>query len=346
MYVLFALSLCVLFPPSIQDNKELDKVTNDENTLLSDNYTPSPSDEDYVHTLDCKSKSDKLSGPENYTVEFKASQEPHTSQDLSSEAIIPAPTEEETQVPCPVPKPRISQQATPSSVSSPPIAKPRTIHLSIPSTPEKPSPLTSASDSSKPSSGSHLKQSLRKLQLTDEEKSQLVNLHSLSGDSDSETPGGSSSCSSSSATVGGPSPPKPHGLNGQEEEGYWSGSTASNYREKKQRRGIKKKELPSGQTRVRSKFSPWNLSSPRISRDTRLSVLINHPGREGRFSIKDCFVLPLEGTTPRHLTQCFVAFPSETFLHSASEEGVDGDDDDEDDMFEQDDLELNDEKVS
>uniref|UniRef100_A0A8C2ZZS5 Molecule interacting with CasL protein 1 n=1 Tax=Cyclopterus lumpus TaxID=8103 RepID=A0A8C2ZZS5_CYCLU len=179
----------------------------------------------------------------------------------------------------PVPKPRLSQQTTPSPQPSPPIAKPRSIHLFNPSTPEQRSSPTPTKEISTAAPDSRPKQSLRKLQLTNEEKSQLVNLQSLSADSDSETPGGSSSCSSSSATAGGPSPPKPEGLDGQEEEGYWSGSTAGHIREKRNRRCFRRKEMPSGQTRVRSKFSPWNLSSPRISRDTRLSVLINQPGR-------------------------------------------------------------------
>lgn len=182
-------------------------------------------------------------------------------------------------MPYPVPKPRLSRQTTPSPHSSPPVAKPRKIHNVISLTPEKnPSP-TPTQRSSKAEPDSRPKQTLRKLQLTDEEKSQLINLQSLSADSDSETPGGSSSCSSSSVTAGGPSPPKPEGLDGQEEEGYWSGSTATHMRERRNRRCFRRKEMPSGQSRVRSKFSPWNLSSPRISRDTRLSV---HTGRVGK----------------------------------------------------------------
>lgn len=288
LYSIFACFLCFF---SIQDSKEIHKGTNDENGLSSDDYTPSPSDEEYEHTLDCSSESHKPSGLDQHILESKGeSQEPHilkTPTDPQPKTEVAAPTEEKTgelppTVPYPVPKPRLSRQTTPSSEPSPPIAKPRTVHLFKPLTPEKPSSPTSANEISKAASDSQPKQSLRKLQLTDEEKSQLVNLQSFSADSDSETPGGSSSCSSSSATAGGPSPPKPEGLEGQEEEGYWSGSTASNYREKRHRRGIRKKELPSGQTRVRSKFSPWNLSSPRISRDTRLSVLINHPGRVGK----------------------------------------------------------------
>ncbi|XP_040912898.1 F-actin-monooxygenase mical1 [Toxotes jaculatrix] len=310
---------------------DIHKGTSEENGVSSDNYT-SPSDEDYDHTLDCgpslQTRSRSPDGQDQHILESeKESQEPHTSEtptDPPSKTEVAGPTEEELDElsptrPCPVPKPRLSRQTTPSPQPSPPIAKPRTIHLFNPSTPERSSP-TPAKEISKAAPDSRPKQSLRKLQLTDEEKSQLVNLQSFSADSDSETPGGSSSCSSSSATAGGPSPPKPEGLDGQEEEGYWSGSTASHVRERRNRRCFRRKEMPSGQTRVRSKFSPWNLSSPRINRDTRLSVLINHPGRVE--------------TTFRH-------------AHSASEEGADGDDDDDDDddeMFERDDIDLYDEK--
>ncbi|XP_068588967.1 F-actin-monooxygenase mical1 isoform X1 [Cebidichthys violaceus] len=304
--------------------------TNEENRLSSDDYTPSPSDEEYEHTLDCgpsaHSQSHKPEGQDHRVLESKEdSQQPHASETPihhPSKTEVAAPTDEEEAVSYPVPKPRLSQKTTPSHQPSPPIAKPRSVHLVNPSMPENRSSPTPTKESSKAAPDSRPKQTLRKLQLTDEEKSQLVNLQSLSVDSDSETPGGSSSCSSSSATAGVPSPPKPQGLDGQEEEGYWSGSTASHFREKRNRRCFKRKEMPSGQTRVRSKFSPWNLSSPRISRDARLSVHINHPGRVE--------------TTFRH-------------AHSTSEEGVDGDDDDDDDddddeMFEQDDVDLFDEK--
>lgn len=181
--------------------------------------------------------------------------------------------------PCPVPKPRRFQQTPPSHQPSPPSAKPRTVHLTSLSVPEEESP-PAPEEAPKADPDSRPKQSLRKLQLTDEEKTQLVNLHSFSADSDSETHGGSSSCSSSSANAG---PPKTEGLDGQEEEGYWSGSTAGHMREKRNRRCFKRKEMPSGPSnRVRSKFSPWNLSSPRISRDARLSVHVNQPGRVGK----------------------------------------------------------------
>ncbi|XP_034550868.1 F-actin-monooxygenase mical1 [Notolabrus celidotus] len=297
---------------SCEDVKGSHKETNEENGLSSDEYTLSPSDEEFEHTLDC--------GPSSYSHKSKGEDVPEPAAKSQEPSETPwSNTEEETEelIPVPVPKPRISRQTTPSPQPSPPIAKPRTIHLFDPLTPEKhPTP---TKDDSKSAPDSRPKQSLRKLQLTEEEKSQLVNLQSLSADSDSETPGGSSSCSSSSATAGGPSPPKAEGLDGQEEEGYWSGSTAGHMREKRNRRCFRRKEMPGGQTRVRSKFSPWNLSSPRISRDTRLSVHINHPGRVE--------------TTFRH-------------VHSASEEGADGDDDDDDDdeMFGHDDIDLFNEK--
>nr|XP_020474643.1 F-actin-methionine sulfoxide oxidase mical1-like isoform X1 [Monopterus albus]XP_020474644.1 F-actin-methionine sulfoxide oxidase mical1-like isoform X1 [Monopterus albus]XP_020474645.1 F-actin-methionine sulfoxide oxidase mical1-like isoform X1 [Monopterus albus]XP_020474647.1 F-actin-methionine sulfoxide oxidase mical1-like isoform X1 [Monopterus albus] len=308
---------------SWKENGGIHQGANEETS--SDGYTPSPSDEEYEHTLDnapsSPTMSQKPDGQDQHVLESKEeSQGPHTSETPTGpppKTEVAAPTEGETEepspaVPCPVPKPRHFQQTKPSPQPSPPIAKPRTIQLLNPSTEQKPTKeICKAAPDSRP------KQSLRKLQLTDEEKSQLVNLQSFSADSDSETPGGSSSCSSSSATAGGPGPSKTEGLDGQEEEGYWSGSTASHIRERRIRRCFKKKEMPSGQTRIRSKFSPWNLSSPRISRDTRLSVLNNQPES-------------LE-TTFRH-------------VNSASEEGVDGDDDDEEeDMFEQD-IDLYDEK--
>ncbi|KAA8591444.1 hypothetical protein FQN60_002387 [Etheostoma spectabile] len=316
---------------SCKDSEGNPKGTNERNRLSSEDYTPSPSDEENEHCLDCgppaHSQSHKPEGQDHHIWEFKEAEEPHTSKtptDPLSKTEEAVPAEEEPE-PYPVPKPRHSWQTTPSLQPSPPIAKPRTVNILNPSTPEGPPSPAPTKEISKAAPDSRPKQSLRKLQLTDEEKSQLVNLQSLSADSDSETPGGSSSCSSSSATVGGPSTDKPEGLDGQEEEGYWSGSTASHMWEKKNRRCFRRKELPSGQARVRSKFSPWNLSSPRISRDNRLSVLINHP----------------EGveTTLRH-------------DNSTSEEGVDGDDDDDDDdddndddeMFQRDDIDLFDEK--
>uniref|UniRef100_A0A3Q3WQN3 Molecule interacting with CasL protein 1 n=1 Tax=Mola mola TaxID=94237 RepID=A0A3Q3WQN3_MOLML len=281
---------------------------NEENGNSSDDFTLSPSDEEFEYILDCAPSAHgephEPEGHGRHILESKEeSQEPHGSKtptDARSESEVQAAEELPAKVPCPVPKPRHSRQTTPSAQPSPPTAKPRTVHLFNLSTPEE-----QAAPDSRP------KQSLRKLQLSHEEKTQLVNLQSLSADSDSETPCGSSSCSSSSATAGGPSPPKPQGPDGQEEEGYWSGSTAGHIREERNRRCFRRKEMPGGQTRVRSKFSPWNLSSPRINRDSRLSVLSNPPGRV---------------------------------------DGVDGDDDDDDDdedddMFENYDKYISNEKV-
>ncbi|CAB1336639.1 unnamed protein product [Coregonus sp. 'balchen'] len=180
----------------------------------------------------------------------------------------------------PVPKPRHSRSDIPQA--SPPVAKPRTVLL----TPkrdtspayagEKGSPRAAGekgTPKAAPAPDSRPKPSLRKLQLTDEEKNHLVNL-SFSLDSDSETPG-SSSCSSSSATAAGPCPPKPP--DAQEEEGYWSGGPGpgGHIREHRNRRCFRRKDEPAGlqgqHARVRSKFSPWNLSSPRLGRDHRFS---------------------------------------------------------------------------
>lgn len=359
--------LCSL---SIQLSERIHKGANEENGLSSDDYTPSPSDEEYEHTLDCSSKSHIPRGQDHILESKEETQEPHELKAPTDPKIeVVAPTDEKTvepppTVPYPVPKPRLSRQTTPNSEPSPPVARPRTVHIFTPTTPEHQTSPTPASEIPKAVLDSHPKQSLRKLQLTAEEKSQLVNLHSFSADSDSETPGGSSSCSSSSATAGGPSHPKPEGQDGQEEDGYWSGSTASNYREKRHhRRGIRKKELLSRQTRVRSKFSPWNLSSPRISRDTRLSVLINHPGRVGKLKTHLCCDHLVKKYVCRQWRPLFwgvlgpfrfivimLHFSTETTFshaHSPSEEGVDGDDDDDDDddeMFERD-IDLYDEKV-
>lgn len=213
-------------------------------------------------------------------------------------------------MPHPVPKPRHSRQTAPSPQPSPPVPKPRTIRLVSPSPPEErtsPAPPLQENGSAGGALESRPKQSLRKLQLTDEERSELVDLQSLSLDSDSETPGRSSSCpsssaggssppkpatpgwsssysSSSSATARDPSPPKPAGLEGREEKGYWRrGTGALQVRGKMNRRCLRRKGEPGVQSKVRSKFSPWNLSSPRLSRGHRLSVHNRHPGRAGQY---------------------------------------------------------------
>ncbi|XP_038866526.1 F-actin-monooxygenase mical1-like isoform X1 [Salvelinus namaycush] len=228
----------------------------------------------------------------------------------------------------PVPKPRQARSAIPNPQTSPPVPKPRTVLL----TPKRDtSPAHVGEKGSSRAAGekgtpkaapdSRPKPSLRKLQLTDEEKNHLVNL-SFSLDSDSETPG-SSSCSSSSATAGGPCPPKPPGADGQEEEGYWSGGPGAggHIREHRNRRCFRRKEEPAegqGQhARVRSKFSPWNLSSPRLGRDQRFSVLNSHPEVHHGHSVSE-------------------------------EDGADDDDDDDEedelDMFAPDGLDLYDDK--
>ncbi|KAM4737736.1 F-actin-monooxygenase mical1 isoform 1-T2 [Anableps anableps] len=293
---------------SCEDIKE-----DEENGLSSDSYTPSPSDEEYFLSPDCVSSTATQSNnqeepDQNIHRSKEDSQEPHkttTCPDPASKPEVSAPSQDETEetMPFPVPKPRLSRQTTPTSEPSPPVAKPRKVIL----TPKNPSLETAPEESSKAGPEVSFKPLLRKLQLSIEERNELGNLQSFSADSDSETQGGSSSCSSSSANAGGP--PKQEGQDGQEEEGYWSGSTASLIREKKNRHCFKRKEMPSGQNRVRSKFSPWNLSSPRISRDGRLTV---HPGRVE--------------TTFQH-------------VHSTSEDGVDDEDDEDDneddDMFDE-----------
>ncbi|XP_046896612.1 F-actin-monooxygenase mical1 isoform X1 [Hypomesus transpacificus] len=218
----------------------------------------------------------------------------------------------------PVPAPRPSRYASPSPQPSPPVPKPRSIHLATPRDPSSPPErLTPAQENRTPGAaeaGSRPKQSLRKLQLSAEEKDQLLNL-TYSHDSDSETPGGSSSCSSSSATAGGPSPPKP----GRPREDHWSGSwgPGAQVRDHRNRRCFRRKEEPGGQNqpaKVRSKFSPWNLSSPRLGRDHRLSVLNIHPETAVEYG------------------------------HKASEEEGADEDEDDDDMFEKDDSDLFNEK--
>lgn len=346
-----------------QDSEENLKGGNEENGNSSDDFTLSPSDEEFEYILDCAPSAHgephEPEGHGRHILESKEeSQEPHGSKtptDARSESEVQAAEELPAKVPCPVPKPRHSRQTTPSAQPSTPTAKPRTVHLFNLSTPEEQVSPVPTKELSKAAPDSRPKQSLRKLQLSHEEKTQLVNLQSLSADSDSETPCGSSSCSSSSATAGGPSPPKPQGPDGQEEEGYWSGSTAGHIREERNRRCFRRKEMPGGQTRVRSKFSPWNLSSPRINRDSRLSVLSNPPGRVGTFTTH----LGCGGKNPflwvffvSFIVPClFCFFTTETTFshdHSASEDGVDGDDDDDDeddDMFENYDKYLSNEKV-
>ncbi|CAL8276126.1 unnamed protein product [Boreogadus saida] len=315
-----------------------DGPTDEENSTSSDEDVPSHSDEDLEHTLDSgPTRPHPVQGDQHQTIPGPIGNPQSPAKPPHATGIV-APIEEEEEeetttptVSPPTPKPRVSKQNHPSPQPSPPVPKPRTIHLvTLLADDEDPGGSPEHQDRGSPcQKDSRPKQSLRKLQLSEEEKCQLVNLQSFSADSDSETPGGSSSCSSSSTATGGPCPPKPAGQGqgkdpGQEEEGYWSGSTVQ--REKRNRRCFRRKEEPGGQakTRVRSKFSPWNLSSPRLSRDPRLSVLTPHPGRVE--------------TTFRH--------GHSTSEDGADEEEEDDDDDDEDMMFGRDDIEFPDEKPS
>ncbi|XP_061627404.1 F-actin-monooxygenase mical1 isoform X1 [Phyllopteryx taeniolatus] len=270
-------------------------------------YAPSPSDDEYERTLDCLPPRSPPSAGQRDCKEEHPSDADGRARVEGSDGQPPASTR------LPLPKPRLSRQTAPEPRPVPLAVKPRAVHLLIPSSPKISPPPAPVRETPEAAPDSRPKQPLRKLKLTDEEKTQLVNLLTFPADSDSETPGGSSSCSSSSATARGLSPPKAE--DGQEEEGYWSGGAAGHVREKRNRHCFRRKEMPAGQPRLRSKFSPWNLSSPRISRDARLSV--HQPGRVE--------------TTFRHVP-------------GASEESVDGDEDDDDETFEQEDFDLLDEK--
>lgn len=186
----------------------------------------------------------------------------------------------------PVPAPRGSRK--PSSMPTP---KPRTIQNVVSLSPEteiihEPThiatekstlgdadedetlnpPPASTESGPKTDRESRAKQSLKKLQLSTEEKSQLMNF-SFSQDSDSETPASSSSTSSSS---------RPQDGAGGEEDEYWNGASWDSHKLKKNRRGLRRKEETQKEIgKVRSKFSPWNLSSPRLQH--RFSVLHIHP---------------------------------------------------------------------
>ncbi|XP_061684345.1 F-actin-monooxygenase mical1 [Syngnathoides biaculeatus] len=288
-------------------------------SLSSEVYAPSPSDDEDDHTVDCLPPRMLSSARRNSKEEPPSDDDRHMCVEQSDrQPLAPASY--------PLPKPRLSRQTAPNPQPSPPDVKPRTVHHPIASSPKVSPPHTpvrtmpQAAPRAAPRAAPQVapqatppKQPLRKLKLSDEEKNQLVNLLTFPADSDSETPGGSSSCSSSSVTARGQSPPKAE--DGQEEEGYWSGGAAAHVREKRNRRCFRRKEMPAGQPRVRSKFSPWNLSSPRISRDSRLSV--HQPGRVE--------------TTFRQVA-------------GASEEAVNGDEDDDDEPFKQEDFDFLDEK--
>ncbi|XP_064778374.1 F-actin-monooxygenase mical1-like isoform X2 [Oncorhynchus masou masou] len=340
--------LCPSVQDTIEDHNEKERGVNG---ISSEEPSPCPSeddDDDEEYSLDLGLPKPKAPQGEEHPSSKQSNpvEEPHVPPNPPIDVYLKkgfkaSEVEEEKEVeekegkervedpssypPTPVPKPRLSCSEIPSPQAFPPVPKPRTI---LPTPKRDMSPthvgekgsLEAAGEKGTPKAiPAPAKQSLRKLQLTDKEKNQLVNL-SFSLDSDSETPG-SSSCSSSTVTAGGPSPPKPPDC--QEEEGYWIGGSrpAGHIRELRNRRCFRRKEEPEegqGQHgRVRSKFSPWNLSSPRPRRDYRFSVLNSHPEVH--------------------------------YHHSVSEDGGAAEDDDDDDydeldMFGVDGMDLYDEK--
>ncbi|XP_062397053.1 F-actin-monooxygenase mical1 isoform X2 [Sardina pilchardus] len=218
------------------------------------------------------------------------------SEDSAGVSPVPAPRGARARQPQspPTPKPRnIHLPPSPTKPSHPPDQPSPTKPSHCPDQPERKQEeeeakeevkeeeddLSSGTPSSQAENGSDTGASprsetgkLRKLQLSDEERSQLGSL-SYSQDSDSETPASSSASSASSskradgATEGG---------GAGQEEGYWNaGRQGSHMREQRNRRCVRRKtEPPHGGAngKQRSKFSPWNLSSPRLTPHHRLSV--------------------------------------------------------------------------
>ncbi|KAJ8372805.1 hypothetical protein AAFF_G00276600 [Aldrovandia affinis] len=174
----------------------------------------------------------------------------------------------------------------------PPVPKPRTILPKAPAVPELVPPLggeeeEEEGEEEQPQS-SRPKQSLRKLQLSEAEKNQLVSLH-FGNDSDPETapPIIASSSSSSSPSSSSAGPPKPArallAAEGAEPRG---GSPSGSVREQTNRRSFRRREDPVSQNapfplKPRSRFSPWNLSSPGLGREHRLGGNGGHPERAG-----------------------------------------------------------------
>ncbi|XP_052450051.1 F-actin-monooxygenase mical1 [Carassius gibelio] len=221
------------------------------------------------------------SPPPHVSVRRKGSYKISVDPDFEESTECLTPTEKEDQLPSSSPESNkppelnpettgIENQQNNSSPSLPvpaprpsraPLPKPRTVHNVVPqlsNTPEEPE----KNQQETPESRS--KPSLRKLQLSQEEKSDL-----LSQDSDSETPASSSAASTSSSSKQ---------QEGGEEEGYWSGGTATgmSLRNQRNQRCMRRKSEPqpsahSQHGKLRSKFSPWNLSSPRLHQ--RFSVL-------------------------------------------------------------------------
>ncbi|KTG00191.1 hypothetical protein cypCar_00027186 [Cyprinus carpio] len=195
------------------------------------------------------------------------SHEPNKPSELTPESTGIENQQNNSSPSVPVPAPRASKAPL-----YPPLPKPRTVHNVVP----QPSHASKGSEQNQERSHHNLppesksKASLHKLQLSEEEKAEL-----LSQDSDTETPISSSAASTSSSS-------KQH--EGGEEEGYWSGGRKSSW-DQQNRRCMRKKSEPPPSTqsqhgKMRSKFSPWNLSSPRPQQ--RFSVLRVAPSAQSQ----------------------------------------------------------------
>uniref|UniRef100_A0A8C1KZP0 Molecule interacting with CasL protein 1 n=1 Tax=Cyprinus carpio TaxID=7962 RepID=A0A8C1KZP0_CYPCA len=195
------------------------------------------------------------------------SHEPNKPSELNPESTGIENQQNNSSPSVPVPAPRASKAPL-----YPPLPKPRTVHNVVP----QPSHASKGSEQNQEESHHNLppesksKASLHKLQLSEEEKAEL-----LSQDSDTETPISSSAASTSSSS-------KQH--EGGEEEGYWSGGRKSSW-DQQNRRCMRKKSEPPPSTqsqhgKMRSKFSPWNLSSPRPQQ--RFSVLRVAPSAQSQ----------------------------------------------------------------
>ncbi|TRY95668.1 hypothetical protein DNTS_026199 [Danionella cerebrum] len=192
------------------------------------------------------------SSPPHVSVRRKSSYKISVDPDFDESAECLAPSDPEDP---PSSKPDLSQDTTankPLPVPAPrgsktPLPKPRTVHNVIDHSSTIPEDTEQSSvELPKP------KISLRMLHLSQEEKGEL-----LSQDSDSETPASSSAGSTSSYK---------HQEGGDEEE------------DRRRKRDVRRKSEPpppvhsqSMHGKMRSKFSPWNLSSPRLQQ--RFSVL-------------------------------------------------------------------------
>lgn len=194
-------------------------------------------------------------------------------EESSCPVAVPVPAPRGSKVP--VPKPRRIHSVVSSRTElkesqdpTPDLTNFVSVPVTVPENDEDfQTPSAETENGPKTDSESKPKASLKKLQLSAEEKTQLIDF-TFSQDSDSETPVSSSSTSSSS---------RPQDGGGAEEEGYSSGGASWGYiRQKRLCRALKKKEEAQRESqlrqgRIRSKFSPWNLSSPRLQH--RFSVL-------------------------------------------------------------------------